>query len=92
MPFHVRTSYACSLEHGSQTWLFHCDPQIKGLIQKYIQSQQTINLVVVPCNVDIATTEALSMAHMVDPEGDRTIGERGWALEEWGAGVVDPKL
>ncbi|XP_016076805.1 PREDICTED: interferon-induced GTP-binding protein Mx2 [Miniopterus natalensis] len=48
--------------------------QIKMLIKKYIQRQQTINLVVVPCNVDIATTEALSMAHEVDPEGDRTIG------------------
>ena len=31
---------------------------------------------VVPCNVDIATTEALSMAQEVDPEGDRTIGEK----------------
>lgn len=30
---------------------------------------------VVPSNVDIATTEALSMANEVDPEGDRTIGE-----------------
>ncbi|XP_066226246.1 interferon-induced GTP-binding protein Mx2 [Saccopteryx leptura] len=48
--------------------------QIKTLIKKYIQRQQTINLVVVPCNVDIATTEALSMAQEVDPEGDRTIG------------------
>ncbi|XP_034511323.1 interferon-induced GTP-binding protein Mx2 isoform X2 [Ailuropoda melanoleuca] len=48
--------------------------QIKALIKKYIQRQQTINLVVVPCNVDIATTEALSMAQEVDPEGDRTIG------------------
>ncbi|XP_019481583.1 PREDICTED: interferon-induced GTP-binding protein Mx2, partial [Hipposideros armiger] len=48
--------------------------QIKALIKKYIQRQETINLVVVPCNVDIATTEALSMAHEVDPEGDRTIG------------------
>ncbi|XP_063457361.1 interferon-induced GTP-binding protein Mx2 isoform X2 [Pan paniscus] len=48
--------------------------QIKALIKRYIQRQQTINLVVVPCNVDIATTEALSMAHEVDPEGDRTIG------------------
>uniref|UniRef100_A0A452SQW2 MX dynamin like GTPase 2 n=1 Tax=Ursus americanus TaxID=9643 RepID=A0A452SQW2_URSAM len=47
--------------------------QIKALIKKYIQRQQTINLVVVPCNVDIATTEALSMAQEVDPEGDRTI-------------------
>ncbi|XP_004429677.1 PREDICTED: interferon-induced GTP-binding protein Mx1 [Ceratotherium simum simum] len=48
--------------------------QIKALIKKYISKQETINLVVVPCNVDIATTEALSMAQEVDPEGDRTIG------------------
>nr|AMW93069.1 myxovirus resistance 1 protein [Carollia perspicillata] len=48
--------------------------QIKALIRKYIQRLETINLVVVPCNVDIATTEALSMAQEVDPEGDRTIG------------------
>uniref|UniRef100_A0A8C7ACK3 MX dynamin like GTPase 2 n=1 Tax=Neovison vison TaxID=452646 RepID=A0A8C7ACK3_NEOVI len=47
--------------------------QIKALIKKYIQRQETINLVVVPCNVDIATTEALSMAQEVDPRGDRTI-------------------
>jgi len=33
-------------------------------------------LVVVPCNVDIATTEALSMAQEVDPDGDRTIGKK----------------
>ncbi|XP_064332160.1 interferon-induced GTP-binding protein Mx1-like [Camelus dromedarius] len=48
--------------------------QIKSLIRKYIQRQETINLVVVPCNVDIATTEALRMAQEVDPDGDRTIG------------------
>ncbi|EHB16740.1 Interferon-induced GTP-binding protein Mx1 [Heterocephalus glaber] len=48
--------------------------QIKRLIMKYIEKAETINLVVVPSNVDIATTEALSMAKQVDPEGDRTIG------------------
>lgn len=48
--------------------------QIKALIRKYIYRQETINLVVVPSNVDIATTEALSMAQEVDPDGDRTIG------------------
>uniref|UniRef100_A0A8C5UZB7 Interferon-induced GTP-binding protein Mx2 n=1 Tax=Microcebus murinus TaxID=30608 RepID=A0A8C5UZB7_MICMU len=48
--------------------------KIKVLIKNYIQRQQTINLVVVPCNMDIATTEALSMAQEVDPSGDRTIG------------------
>ncbi|KAM7132918.1 interferon-induced GTP-binding protein Mx1 isoform 1-T2 [Molossus nigricans] len=48
--------------------------QILKLIQKYIKKQETIILVVVPSNMDIATTEALSMAQEVDPEGDRTIG------------------
>ncbi|XP_063576857.1 interferon-induced GTP-binding protein Mx1 isoform X1 [Pongo abelii] len=48
--------------------------KIKTLIKRYIQRQETISLVVVPSNVDIATTEALSMAQEVDPEGDRTIG------------------
>lgn len=50
--------------------------QITALIKKYILRQQTIMLVVVPSNVDIATTEALSMAQEVDPEGDRTIGKK----------------
>ncbi|XP_069001838.1 interferon-induced GTP-binding protein Mx [Embiotoca jacksoni] len=48
--------------------------QIKRLIQKFITKQETISLVVVPCNVDIATTEALKMAQMVDPDGERTLG------------------
>ncbi|KAF4075105.1 hypothetical protein AMELA_G00230820 [Ameiurus melas] len=47
--------------------------QIKTLIRRYIEKDQTINLVVVPCNVDIATTEALKMAQEVDPEGKRTL-------------------
>ncbi|XP_053167168.1 interferon-induced GTP-binding protein Mx-like isoform X2 [Hemicordylus capensis] len=48
--------------------------QIITLIKKYINKQQTINLVVVPSNVDIATTEALKMAQEVDPQGERTLG------------------
>ncbi|KAL3059071.1 hypothetical protein OYC64_011078 [Pagothenia borchgrevinki] len=48
--------------------------QIKSLIQRFIKRQETISLVVVPCNVDIATTEALKMAQEVDPEGERTLG------------------
>ncbi|XP_048014344.1 interferon-induced GTP-binding protein Mx-like [Megalobrama amblycephala] len=47
--------------------------QIKSLITKFIKIKETINLVVVPCNTDIATTEALKMAQEVDPEGIRTI-------------------
>uniref|UniRef100_A0A672ZBC3 Interferon-induced GTP-binding protein Mx n=1 Tax=Sphaeramia orbicularis TaxID=375764 RepID=A0A672ZBC3_9TELE len=48
--------------------------QIKRLISKFIKKQETISLVVVPCNVDIATTEALKMAQEVDPDGERTLG------------------
>ncbi|XP_036955983.1 interferon-induced GTP-binding protein Mx isoform X4 [Acanthopagrus latus] len=48
--------------------------QIKRLIQKFITRQETISLVVVPSNVDIATTEALKMAQEVDPDGERTLG------------------
>ncbi|XP_057188431.1 interferon-induced GTP-binding protein MxB-like [Triplophysa rosa] len=48
--------------------------QIKRLIKSFVTKQETINLVVVPCNVDIATTEALQMAQNEDPEGGRTLG------------------
>ncbi|NWV84652.1 MX protein, partial [Dasyornis broadbenti] len=48
--------------------------QIKMLLKTIIGCKETINLVVVPCNVDIATTEALKMAQEVDPSGERTLG------------------
>ncbi|TSK17738.1 Interferon-induced GTP-binding protein Mx1 [Bagarius yarrelli] len=48
--------------------------QSKKLSQRFIEKQGTIILVVVPCNVDIATTEALKMAQEVDPKGERTLG------------------
>ncbi|KAJ8352499.1 hypothetical protein SKAU_G00239750 [Synaphobranchus kaupii] len=47
--------------------------QIKRLILNFILKTETIVLVVVACNVDIATTEALKMAQQVDPEGKRTL-------------------
>ncbi|XP_026117659.1 interferon-induced GTP-binding protein Mx1-like [Carassius auratus] len=52
----------------------HDQPEkVKNLILKYIAKSETIILVVVPCNVDVATTEALRIAHEVDPEGYRTL-------------------
>ncbi|NXN35710.1 MX protein, partial [Rhinoptilus africanus] len=48
--------------------------QIKMLLKRVIGCKETLNLVVVPCNVDIATTEALKMAQEVDPSGERTLG------------------
>ncbi|KAK3569103.1 hypothetical protein QTP86_022130, partial [Hemibagrus guttatus] len=50
------------------------EKQIKGLIEKFIKRQETISLVVVPANIDIATTEALKMTSKVDPNGQRTLG------------------
>ncbi|NP_878287.1 interferon-induced GTP-binding protein MxE [Danio rerio] len=50
------------------------EKQIKSLIEKFIKRQETISLVVVPANIDIATTEALKMASTVDPTGQRTLG------------------
>ncbi|XP_065147943.1 interferon-induced GTP-binding protein Mx isoform X1 [Paramisgurnus dabryanus] len=47
--------------------------QIRRLILKFIEKKETINLVVVPCNVDVATTEALRMAQGVDTNGSRTL-------------------
>ncbi|XP_038657396.1 interferon-induced GTP-binding protein Mx3-like [Scyliorhinus canicula] len=47
---------------------------IKNLIKSYIKKEETIILVVIACNVDIATTEALQMAQEADPKGERTLG------------------
>ncbi|XP_060785461.1 interferon-induced GTP-binding protein MxE [Neoarius graeffei] len=53
---------------------FDIEKQIKDLIEKFIKRQETISLVVVPANIDIATTEALKMTNKVDPNGQRTLG------------------
>ncbi|RXN28940.1 interferon-induced GTP-binding Mx-like protein [Labeo rohita] len=50
------------------------EQQIKSLIETFIKRQETISLVVVPANIDIATTEALRMASKVDSTGQRTLG------------------
>uniref|UniRef100_A0A8C4PWG3 Dynamin-type G domain-containing protein n=1 Tax=Eptatretus burgeri TaxID=7764 RepID=A0A8C4PWG3_EPTBU len=50
------------------------EKKIKELIMSYIEQEKTIILVTIPCNVDIATTEALSMARQCDPQGERTLG------------------
>ncbi|XP_051975951.1 interferon-induced GTP-binding protein Mx [Xyrauchen texanus] len=47
--------------------------QIRRLILTFIAKKETIILVVVPCNIDIATTEALRMAQGVDSDGSRTL-------------------
>ncbi|XP_064595685.1 interferon-induced GTP-binding protein Mx-like [Liolophura sinensis] len=48
--------------------------QIKNLIHHYITKQETIILVVIPSNVDIATTEALQLSQLYDKHGERSLG------------------
>ncbi|CRJ91682.1 hypothetical protein BN1708_009363, partial [Verticillium longisporum] len=42
---------------------------VRNMVKKYITDQRTIILAVIPCNVDIATQEVLTMAKEVDPDG-----------------------
>ena len=50
--------------------------EIKNLLTDYIEKPNTIIMCVIPCTVDIATNEALTMAKEVDPQGIRTLGKR----------------
>ncbi|CCF37109.1 interferon-induced GTP-binding protein Mx1 [Colletotrichum higginsianum] len=47
---------------------------VRNMVQRYIKDQRTIILAVIPCNVDIATQEVLTLAKEVDPDGIRTMG------------------
>ncbi len=47
---------------------------MRDLILKYIANPNSIILAVTPANSDIATSDAIQLAHAVDPKGDRTVG------------------
>ncbi|KAK1978920.1 interferon-induced GTP-binding protein Mx1 [Colletotrichum cereale] len=47
---------------------------VRNMVKRYIRDQRTIILAVIPCNVDIATQEVLTLAKEVDPQGVRTMG------------------
>lgn len=48
--------------------------QIKRLILEYISRSNCIILAVLPANVDLANSESLKLARLVDPVGKRTLG------------------
>lgn len=48
--------------------------QTVGLIQKYIESENMVILVVIPAVDDFANAEALKLAKKYDPNGNRTLG------------------
>lgn len=47
---------------------------VKNMVTRYIKDSRTIILAVLPCNVDIATQEILSLAEEYDRTGQRTLG------------------
>ncbi|KAK3382335.1 P-loop containing nucleoside triphosphate hydrolase protein [Lasiosphaeria ovina] len=47
---------------------------VKSLVNDYIKDRRTIILAVLPCNVDIATQEILTMAKEHDKNEERTLG------------------
>ncbi|XP_055335961.1 dynamin-1-like protein [Paramacrobiotus metropolitanus] len=49
------------------------EEQITKLIMAYIKNPNSLILAVTPANVDMATSEALKLAKIVDPEGKRTL-------------------
>ena len=50
------------------------EQRIRSMILEYIKHQSCVILAVSPANVDLANSDALTLAKQVDPEGNRTIG------------------
>lgn len=48
--------------------------QIDGLVMQYIKDPQSIMLLVLPADMDVATVQAIRLAKEHDPKGERTIG------------------
>ena len=46
----------------------------KGLVRLYCEDPSTLILVVIPANIDISTSDALSFARKLDPKGQRSLG------------------
>ena len=46
----------------------------KGLVRKYCEDPNTLILIVIPANIDISTSDALSFARKLDPKQKRSLG------------------
>ncbi|KAK4202445.1 P-loop containing nucleoside triphosphate hydrolase protein [Triangularia verruculosa] len=47
---------------------------VRNMVTGYIQNSRTIILAVLPCNIDIANQEILTLAEEYDKKGERTLG------------------
>lgn len=46
----------------------------RNLVEKYCSDPNTLILCVIPANIDLSTSDALSLARKLDPEGVRSLG------------------
>ena len=46
----------------------------KDLVRKYCEDPGALILCVIPANIDLATSESLQFARLLDPRGERTLG------------------
>jgi hypothetical protein len=63
---------------------------VDQMVLGYMSNPRSVMLVVVPCNVDIATQEILERAEDLDPEGIRTLGvlTKPDLIDQGGEGAV----
>lgn len=59
------------------------EQRIREMILQYIREPSCIILAVSAANTDLANSDALQMAQLVDADGSRTIGKKG----AWGGHV-----
>jgi hypothetical protein len=63
---------------------------VDQMVHGYMSNPRSVMLIVVPCNVDIATQEILERAEDLDPEGIRTLGvlTKPDLIDQGGEGAV----
>lgn len=63
---------------------------VDQMVHGYMSNPRSVMLIVIPCNVDIATQEILERAEDLDPEGIRTLGvlTKPDLIDQGGEGAV----
>lgn len=59
------------------------EARLRAMILDYIRAPSCVILAVTPANQDMASSDALDLARQVDPDGNRTIGERQRVVRQW---------
>ena len=63
-----------SLLHHSLSLISHTVINFAAMVVRFISKPGTIILAVTPANADVANSDAMRIAKLVDPDGSRTLG------------------